>query len=396
MLPCDAVREQKLLEGFKAIAGHLGMGERQVKRLAKGSLPVWGKGRIVAYSDQLDFWIRNGRRPLEPQTASIASNVLTAYYDGDYPYWTHRFPAPFLPCDAAELAWRVQMCELVGQPGRCVLVASRFAPDGARGETVHNELFCFSAQGGLLWSLPAEPEILDRDGSRFPHAWRFKDMLIDPPGESQSIWLAFGNEAGWAGCVLRVSPKGDATVQFANAGYVERLCRVTMADGDSIIACGENNNYERAFVASFKIDDLPASSPVRAPTRYRFANTPGGAARRYILFPRTELIKARDKPYGHAYHIEQYDDRVIIVVDTGGDGGDFRYHFSEALDPLYVFPSGSHEFLHRSLERAGRVNHPWETCPEVRRPLTLQLWESEYGWRDIEMRWRDTYPEGYS
>jgi hypothetical protein len=87
--------------------------------------------------------------------------------------------------------------------------------------------------------------------------------------------------------------------------------------------------------------------------------------------------------------MRQYPDDIIVEVETGGDGGTFLYHFSPELEPKYVFPSGSHEFRHQDLEFAGKIDHPWENCPELEGPLTLNIWEPGTGWRDEVIRWRD-------
>jgi len=76
-------------------------------------------------------------------------------------------------------------------------------------------------------------------------------------------------------------------------------------------------------------------------------------------------------------------------LETGGDGGDFRYHFSNTLEPKYVFPSGSHEFTHLSLETRGAITHSWSDCPELQAPLILQTWEPDSGWYEQPIRWRD-------
>jgi hypothetical protein len=203
------------------------------------------------------------------------------------------------------------------------------------------------------------------------------------------VWAALGNESGWAGCVLRIGADGTAAVQLANAGYVERLCRVSLPEGDCLIACGENNDYDDAFVALLGVHDPPAFSVPGERAVYRYANAPNGHPRKYILFPKTELIVARNKPYGHALRITEHADGVIVEVESGGDGAYMRYHFSMNLDPRYVFPSGSHEFAHGQLEQGGAIRHPWRECPELENPLVLRIWEPDSGWYERPIPWRD-------
>jgi len=251
-------------------------------------------------------------------------------------------------------------------------------------------MFCLSPTGDLLWTLEAEPGLVDRGGEDFEKAWTFKHVAVAKTPGRNFIWAALANEAGWAGCVLRVAVNGEACVKLANTGYVEKLGLVSLGGEQCLIACGENNAFEQAFVTLLGVDDPPCCSPLpgRYP-RYRYENAPDGAPRKYILFPRTELIMAREKPYGHALELRVFPDAVIVKVETGGDSGHFLYHFSVRLNPKYVFPSGSHEFCHAGLERAGVLDHSWEACPEKMQPLILDIWEPESRWRKSTIPWRD-------
>jgi hypothetical protein len=216
-----------------------------------------------------------------------------------------------------------------------------------------------------------------------------KHLVLTSNRQGATAWIALANHAGWAGCVLRIAANGTAKVYFANAGYIERLSPVRSNDSSTLIVCGENNDFDRAFVALQNINDPPTCSVPGERLVYRFDNAPSGMPLKYILFPRTELIIAREKPYGHADRITQHLDGVIIEVETGGNGGYFRYHLSNDLQPKYVFPSGSHEFSHLSLETHGAITHPWSDCPELQAPLILQTWEPDSGWYDQPIPWRD-------
>lgn len=202
------------------------------------------------------------------------------------------------------------------------------------------------------------------------------------------MWAAFGNNAGWAGGVLRIDANGSAEVFFANAGYVERICPVTGADGVVLVISGENNDFDDAFAALLGVDDPPACSIPGDRLVYRFGNAPTANPRKYILFPKTELVIARSRPYGDAVQITQHLDGLIVEVRTS-ENAHFRYHFSKDLQPRYVFPSGDHEFQHRELEKSGRLSHEWLDCPELRASLRLRTWEPDSDWYDQPVPWRD-------
>jgi hypothetical protein len=85
----------------------------------------------------------------------------------------------------------------------------------------------------------------------------------------------------------------------------------------------------------------------------------------------------------------QHLDGIIVEVETGEEGAHFRYHFSRELEPRYVFPGGSHEFVHQFMEKTGSLTHAWRDCPELQSPLILRTWEPESGWYDQPIPWRD-------
>lgn len=372
------------------------VGENSVHQLARRmhrQFAAWGildqidiEGAHAGYRLVLPKRI-NTRERIERVTITETHLVATAVSGSEA--WTFRFPSPLQSISPEEREWRVQRIDLCGDGDIGVLVAAHFRQSGPS-----DTLFYVSSEGKLRWSLEAAPPLIDRYGRLFAKAWSFKHVVLVPASpDSYDVWAALANDAGWAGCILRVTAHGKAQVQFANTGFVEKLGYVRSADGDYVIACGETNAFENAFVALLGIDDPPsrsvlADSQSEGFTRYRYANAPSGTPRKYIRFPNTELIAARGRPYGHTRSLRQYPERVIVEVETGEDSC-LLYHFSDVLIPQFVFPSGSHEFSHRALEDAGKIRHPWKHCPERARPLTLKVWEPGTGWRDQSIPWRD-------
>ncbi len=380
-----SMADNDLLNGWKAIADYLDVNPKTARRWENSdALPIFRperrrKGPVLAKKSALDAWIQGSL-----EKTVLEDKRLVALGRSDRILWTHVFPEPLRPFTREELEWRVQRVDLHGNGDRGVLVTARFLAPGSP-----DAMYYFSPAGKLEWTLEAYPPLLDRNNTSFEKAWTFKHLTVTPASKGTTVWIALAHEAGWAGCVLRVNPLGAATVQLANAGYVERLCPVSSGDEACLVVCGENNAFDQSFVGLLGINDPPCSSPPGGRPRYQYANAPAGNPRKYILFPRTELIIACQRPYGHASRMRQYPGHIIVEVETGGDGGFFLYHFSERLEPKYVFPSGDHEFWHRDLELAGRIHHTWDACPELDGPLALKVWEPDAGWHDEAMRWRD-------
>jgi hypothetical protein len=378
--------ENDILKGWKEIAGYLHCGQKTAYRWWKErGLPILtavshtDKAPILASKRALDAWLKGGI-----EHALISNSKLTVLDKQARLLWSHEFSDALRDYRPEEAEWRLRIVDLGGAGERGILFAAKFL-----SPSVPETLFHFSSEGKIIWQLEAAPPLLNRGGTPFERAWAFKHVVITGTNNDSTVWAALGNDAGWAGCVLRIGANGEAAVHFANAGYVERLCPVTLPAGDFLIVCGENNDYDQAFVALLSSLD-PAACSVPGPRLvYRFSNAPTGRPPMYILFPQSEVVAARLRPYGHATNISQHLDGIIIVVETGEDGAHLRYHFSKDLEPRYVFPSGNHEFAHKALEKTGAITHTWLDCPEMQAPLILRIWEPDSGWYDRRIPWRD-------
>jgi hypothetical protein len=253
-----------------------------------------------------------------------------------------------------------------------------------------DELSYFTPAGNLKWVLPCRPDLLDFDGKQFEPVWWCSHVIPVPAGKGQALWVGVNHGWRWPGCVLRVDAKGAATLQFANSGYVERLCRLMRPNGEFIAIGGENNAFDRACAAVLGSGDPASCSPPGGAPRCHFANPPSGAPRDYLLFPTTEMLTAAEIPYGRGRALTQTNDGGFILTVGAGDSpsAGLLYQFSGATKPDNVMPSGGCPSTHRRLETQGRLNHAWATCPEIHAPLTIRHWSPTSGWRDEKVPWR--------
>ena len=71
------------------------------------------------------------------------------------------------------------------------------------------------------------------------------------------------------------------------------------------------------------------------------------------------------------------------------DGSDssplYLYEFDKDLHPLKVRTMAGTVTLHRNRHRAGLLDHPPESCPELLRPHVLRVWEPSDGWSEIAL-----------
>ncbi len=250
-------RDSDILKGWKEIGRHLHCSEKTAYRWWKTrGLPILTpvsrseKAPILASKRALDAWLKGGI-----EHVFINSSSLTVLDKQARPLWAHEFPHTLRDCRPEEAEWRLHILDLEGTGNRGVLFAARFM-----SSSIPDTLFYFSAEGKIVWQLEAEPPLLRRDGRPFERAWTFKHVMVATLGNKQIIWAALGNDAGWAGCVLRIQANGTSSVHLANAGFVECVCPVTLPDGDFLIVCGENNDFDQAFVGILGADAPAATS----------------------------------------------------------------------------------------------------------------------------------------
>src|SRR5438132_4123712 len=228
-----------LLNGWKEIAKYLDVSIKTARRWERfDKLPILRpegrvKGPVLARKTSLDAWLQGALKRV-----ALDGNRLAGLGRSDKIIWTYEYPAPLRRFTPDEMEWRLQRVALSGGGGDTpgVLFTARLAGSGQP-----DTMYYFSSNGKLEWSLDAQPNVFDRNGSPFEKAWNFRHVLVTSRSSEPTIWAALANEAGWAGCILRIDSRGNASLKFLNAGYVEWLCHGESGRRNFLIVCGENN-----------------------------------------------------------------------------------------------------------------------------------------------------------
>lgn len=160
-----------------------------------------------------------GKRQPRVERAVLTGSLLTALDGLGSPIWTHRFAGNLWQPSAADLPWRVQVIDLEGsgRPG-VLAVCSRIQQASPR-QSVTDELFYFTPDGHVRWTLSCRPKLLDFDGKEFESVWSCSHVIAVPNGKQQMLWVGVDHSWRWPGTVMRVNPNGSASIQFANAGW---------------------------------------------------------------------------------------------------------------------------------------------------------------------------------
>jgi hypothetical protein len=335
------------------------------------------------------------RKP-QVERAVLTGSLLTALDGLGNPIWTHRFAGNLWQPSATDLPWRVQVIDLEGSGRPGVLVVCSRIPAASPRQSVTDELFYFTPDGHVKWILSCRPELLAFDGKEFEPVWPCSYVVAIPSGERQILWVGAHHSWRWPGFVMRVDANGSASIQFANAGWVDRIYRLTRPHGEFVVLAGENNAFDHSFAAVLGTNDPPSCSPPGGAARCSFANAPSGKPRDYLLLPTTEMLAATDAPYGAADGFSQTGDGgfITLVAAASDNSAILLYEFSGEAEPKSVMPSGSCLAVHRRLEAEGKLNHTWAACPELQKPLTIRHWRRGSGWQDQKVPWRAATDRG--
>lgn len=321
--------------------------------------------------------IRHFARQPRVTRISLSGNTLAAMDPGGAILWTYEFDAQLSePPPGENGPWRTQIVDLDGDGAPEVLVAARF---DAQDAISHDELFCFSARGRLLWRFqPASHFKFDNWEVSGP--WVFRQLVVVPENGSRSIYLAVNHSPWWPSFVVRISPSGLSKVVFVSSGNVRALRKIRMGSHDYLLAAGSNNEYSRASIAVLALDGPPSTSPQSEPKFQCLSGCPAGRPFRYILLPRSEMSVASDVAYNVAFRIDARPGGITVLTDeTGGWGA--MYEFSQELQPERMAWGDNYSEIHRQFELEGRLKHSYQQCPERKTPAILNISDENGNWR---------------
>jgi hypothetical protein len=217
----------------------------------------------------------------------------------------------------------------------------------------------------------------------------FQDVMAEPATSGRFV-VALTHHVFWPSFVGVIDAKGDFEVRFLSPGHIYRVNRFVREGSGLVVASGVNNEFESAAVAIIDERAPAAVAPQSGASAYTYtlAHDLRGYPVRYLLFPRTEVNRMLGGRLNQA-------ERVIPT-----EGGAYElsvrehhdpirprlvYRLSPDFEPVSVTFSEGYRHAHNELERQGRLDHPFEACPELRDGLTARVWEPATSWRDVRV-----------
>lgn len=389
----SAARPQ--LRSWKEIAVFLGVTERSAQRWEKvAGLPVRrlggnGKGRVLAYEDELRAWMEAGGAGESGQAQErrrmgaghlMLGLGLAGVMAGALYWWTR----PAIP-----ESYTLNGAELVVRDGRQkVLWAKQFTPvnplvnanhhdmvliedidqDGQR-EVLFNycprdfgpqrgALKCFDARGRLRWEFVYGAE-KTFGGRRFEH--QYAGRFLRPVTISgQPYLIVVADHFLWypGQMALLEARTGKLVAEYWHPGLLQR-CLVRDVDGDGaaeLVFGAINNPGEGLGHAAVGILKLPFSKGANRQASPNYPPLTGGGEAHYVLLPTSDINHALAKlPLVAELSVDERGG--IRAVVTAADAGAIAYRFDAQLNLLEVRYSDGFAPLHRRLKLEGLLDH---------------------------------------
>ncbi|HJR58280.1 MAG TPA: hypothetical protein VJ813_02735 [Vicinamibacterales bacterium] len=417
------------LDSWKAIADYLGRDVATVRRWESLGLPVrrvpGGRGRSVfAFRSEIDEWLKATPPPGGPSSvadvddsppphlwtsrASIAAaalllivlgsawQLLTATAEADLTavdvsargvdargrdgstLWHFAFPEELLAIFGKT---RIEgPATVLSPPHAGVIVGTSYGVRGSDESSVGGELLWLDAADGHLRRRLGFDDELTFGGGTYRPPWALSDYRVDPEKGPDRIAVAAHHFHWWPSLVTVLDQQWERRQTFVNAGWVER---VLWLSPDRLLIAGFSNARDGGMVAVLDPARMDGQSPSTGNAAYQCATCGTDTALRYVVLPRSEVNRVTASPFNRAM-AEIVGDRVVIrtieMPVTSGHAPEALYEFSPALDLLAASYGDRYWETHASLERAGRLDHPRERCPDRMGPSRIEVWERGRGW----------------
>jgi len=325
----------------------------------------------------------------------LAGSELAALDKGGRVLWKHDFGRRVLECEDPEGRPRPSVftstdLDADRRPDLVVTVAF----DLGNGLPGWDELFAFSAQGRVLWSHRLE-ETLVFGAGLFSPPWHSAGppapqsgpqvAAFEVDGQPRIAW-AQSHRTWWPSVLTVLDASGRFLSRWVHAGVIHAITPAKGPSGPVLLLGGVSNSREAAFFAVLDARHVEGSGPEEPGSPFECLSCTAGRPLRYFVIEPSEQRLAVS-PYNHIPIVTTDPTGVEVHAQESGPASPFGVvavaRFSPAFELEHVAWSSAWASGHRELERAGRLDHPVESCPERGRSPRVREWMSEAGWRDV-------------
>jgi hypothetical protein len=285
--------------------------------------------------------------------------------------WVHRFDADV----AAPRGRSAAFIDLDGDHENEVVVPVRTNAQGTQ-VGISESLYCFSRNGVLKWKY-APDYTLSYGGERYTSPWEISDYTVSHGAAPRRLWVSYAHHTWWPGFVVEIDASGSGRLVYAQAGRVMSVSHWPTASGGFLAIGGSINELRGATIALLPDSGAVASYPLRD-GQPPCADCPGGAPRRLLLVPGSELVHANHERFPSVTSLRPVGSALKVLIGEGGGASVLMLNDDFSVQSLQF--SDRYWAAHERFEREGRVDHAAAQCPELHRPRPLGAWTPEGGW----------------
>jgi hypothetical protein len=327
---------------------------------------------------------------------SLTGTELIAHSPGREVLWRHDFGRAVLSREdpAPERMPRTfsGTGDLDGDGLSDLVVSVRFGQETLYASQSRHELFAFSAAGRVLWSRRLE-ETLTFGAGTFAGPWQtpYGDetgpqvAVFSVAGEKRVAW-AQSHCTWWPSILTVLDASGRLLSRWVHSGVIFAVAPMETASGLRLLVGGISNSREAAFLAVLDAAKAEGSGPEEPGSAFECRSCGPGRPLRYFVIQPSEQ-KLAVGPYNCLTDIRPDERGVEVRTTEHAPGSAVRVEavarFSAEFKLEHTAWSSAWATGHRQLERAGKLDHPVERCPERDRPPRIREWTLENGWRDV-------------
>ncbi|MBI4265748.1 MAG: hypothetical protein HY657_15340 [Acidobacteria bacterium] len=332
-------------------------------------------GALLVIAGATTAWTLRGEADA-PTDLAIVANELRALDATGRTRWTHRFDTTEL--GAPQTRW--SHIGDVDADGRVDLLASLELRDRPSNRSA-GELVRFATDGRLQWSATVDDRLSFRDQEYGP-PWVGADLTVyRAAGEARIAWTVH-HFTWWPSLLITLNGDGKRLGTYVNAGWIRAA--TPSIDGRHLFVTGVSNSRQAYFFAVLDAANPTGRSPEPPGSPMECLSCPPGDPLRYVVFPRTDISRARTFP-GDGPAVVTFVDgtvQVHVLENAGPEIAATIYELSPDLRLHRARFSDSFWEWHRLLEAEGKLDHRAEDCPELR-GLEVQHWTPDGSWQTI-------------
>lgn len=314
----------------------------------------------------------------------LEARALVARGEGGSVLWRYALPSrAALEFFTPGLAPWYAVADLDGN-GQAEVVATVPLSTNADGSEVQDELYLFSATGGLIWQQRLQDRVTFRGGSFGPPWVAGHVAVYSVRGQARIAWSQ-GHHTWWPSLLLVLDGAGRRLGSFVHPGQIRSVRALEVAGRPLVLIGGVSNAFRAAFLAVLDGATVTGHGPAPADSPFECTSCVAGNPLRYFVFPPSDICLASGLPYNATRDLTVRGEGFEAYTresNAGAPLAEMVFRFSRDFD-LVEARSADSWTAHEALERAGKLDHGVASCPWYGNPPPVREWDPSGRWVDL-------------